>query len=185
MQAEIVVLPGDGIGPEVTRAAVRVLRAVGERYGHRFTTHEHLIGGAAIDATGEPLPAATLEACRKADAVLLGAVGGPKWTGAARGPCPPAPLRQCPAAWAARAAGSPAGGSPGRRGAAGAAPGHRATSSGLAPSTRWTPGRSGAPAARRDARGHDNVAIVLRFDDESGEVAKVVVAQRHHLSGGD
>jgi len=80
MQAEIVVLPGDGIGPEVTRAAVRVLRAVGERYGHRFTTHEHLIGGAAIDATGEPLPAATLNACRKADAVLLGAVGGPKWS---------------------------------------------------------------------------------------------------------
>lgn len=80
MHAEIVVLPGDGIGPEVARAALRVLRAVGERYGHRLTTHEHLIGGAAIDATGEPLPAATLDACRKADAVLLGAVGGPKWS---------------------------------------------------------------------------------------------------------
>jgi len=80
MQAEIVVLPGDGIGPEVTRAAVRVLHAIGERYGHRFNTHQHLIGGAAIDATGEPLPAATLDACRKADAVLLGAVGGPKWS---------------------------------------------------------------------------------------------------------
>ncbi|MCF7223252.1 3-isopropylmalate dehydrogenase [Marilutibacter chinensis] len=80
MHADIVVLPGDGIGPEVTAAAVEVLRAVGRRYGHAFGFHEHLIGGAAIDATGEPLPAATLEAARRADAVLLGAVGGPKWS---------------------------------------------------------------------------------------------------------
>ena len=79
MRADIVVLPGDGIGPEVTAAAVAVLQAAGRRYGHQFTFHEHLIGGAAIDATGEPLPADTLAACRKADAVLLGAVGGPKW----------------------------------------------------------------------------------------------------------
>ncbi len=80
MHADIVVLPGDGIGPEVTAAAVQVLLAVGKRYGHAFRFSEHLIGGAAIDATGEALPAATLEAARRADAVLLGAVGGPKWS---------------------------------------------------------------------------------------------------------
>ncbi|MGY0505026.1 3-isopropylmalate dehydrogenase [Luteimonas sp. e5] len=80
MHADIVVLPGDGIGPEVTRAAARVLDTIATRYGHRFTLHEHVIGGAAIDACGEPLPAATLQACRRADAVLLGAVGGPQWT---------------------------------------------------------------------------------------------------------
>jgi len=80
MRADIVVLPGDGIGPEVTAAAVEVLRAVAIRYGHQFNLHEHAIGGAAIDASGEPLPATTLDACRRADAVLLGAVGGPKWS---------------------------------------------------------------------------------------------------------
>ena len=80
MQADIAVLPGDGIGPEVTGAAVQVLRAVARRHGHRFTLREHAIGGAAIDATGNALPDATLDACRKADAVLLGAVGGPKWS---------------------------------------------------------------------------------------------------------
>ena len=80
MHAEIVVLPGDGIGPEVTAAAVAILRAVGHRYRHNFTFHEHAIGGAAIDACGEPLPEKTLTACRYADAVLLGAVGGPKWS---------------------------------------------------------------------------------------------------------
>ncbi|TNJ32826.1 3-isopropylmalate dehydrogenase [Arenimonas terrae] len=80
MASEIVVLPGDGIGPEVTRAAVATLQAVGRRYGHDFRFQTHLIGGAAIDATGEPLPAATLAACRQADAILLGAVGGPKWS---------------------------------------------------------------------------------------------------------
>jgi 3-isopropylmalate dehydrogenase len=80
MHAEIVVLPGDGIGPEVTAAAVEVLRAVGARYGHAFRIEEKLIGGAAIDATGEPLPADTLAAAKKSDAVLLGAVGGPKWS---------------------------------------------------------------------------------------------------------
>ena len=80
MHADIVVLPGDGIGPEVTTAAVAVLRAVGRRYRHRFELHEHAIGGAAIDACGDPLPAATLAACRSADAVLLGAVGGPQWS---------------------------------------------------------------------------------------------------------
>ncbi|MFC4726665.1 3-isopropylmalate dehydrogenase [Coralloluteibacterium thermophilus] len=76
----IAVLPGDGIGPEVTAAAVAVLRAGAERHGYRIEVSEHLVGGAAIDATGEPLPAETLAACRAADAVLLGAVGGPKWS---------------------------------------------------------------------------------------------------------
>jgi len=80
MHADIVVLPGDGIGPEVTAAAVDVLRAVAARHGHAFRFHTHAIGGAAIDATGEPLPTATLEAARRADAILLGAVGGPKWS---------------------------------------------------------------------------------------------------------
>jgi 3-isopropylmalate dehydrogenase len=80
MRAEIIVLPGDGIGPEVTAAAVEVLRAVGHRYGHAFRFDTRLIGGAAINAEGAPLSDATLEACRKADAILLGAVGGPKWS---------------------------------------------------------------------------------------------------------
>ena len=80
MHAELVVLPGDGIGPEVTAAATAVLQAVAKRHGHRFALHEHAIGGAAIDASGEPLPASTLAACKAADAVLLGAVGGPKWS---------------------------------------------------------------------------------------------------------
>lgn len=79
MNKHICILPGDGIGPEVTAQALRVLNAVGKKFGHEFTHKEALIGGAAIDATGDPLPAATLAACRAADAVLLGAVGGPKW----------------------------------------------------------------------------------------------------------
>ena len=80
MHADILVLPGDGIGPEVTAAAVDVLRAVATRYGHSFRFEEKLIGGAAIDATGEALPGDTLAAAKRADAVLLGAVGGPKWS---------------------------------------------------------------------------------------------------------
>ncbi len=80
MRAEIVVLPGDGIGPEVTNAAIAVLDAVGRRYGHVFHFDTRLIGGAAIDAEGAPLSDATLDACRNADAILLGAVGGPKWS---------------------------------------------------------------------------------------------------------
>jgi 3-isopropylmalate dehydrogenase len=75
----IVLLPGDGVGPEVTAVAQEVLARVGAKFGHTFAYDAQLIGGAAIDATGEPLPAATLEACRGADAVLLGAVGGPQW----------------------------------------------------------------------------------------------------------
>jgi len=87
MKARIVTLPGDGVGPEVTAAAVAVLQAVARQYGHEFTFDEQLIGGCAIDATGQPLPAATLDACKQADAVLLGAVGGPKWSD------PSAPVR--------------------------------------------------------------------------------------------
>ena len=71
---KICLLPGDGIGPEITEASLKVLERLGT-----FETEEHLIGGAAIDATGEPLPQATIDACKAADAVLLAAVGGPKW----------------------------------------------------------------------------------------------------------
>jgi 3-isopropylmalate dehydrogenase len=79
MNKNIVLLPGDGIGPEVTRAAAAVLRECAHEFSHQFEMHEFPIGGAAIDATGTPLPAETLDACRKADAVFLGAVGGAKW----------------------------------------------------------------------------------------------------------
>ncbi len=80
MQALIAVLPGDGIGSEVTAEGVRALTAIGAKFGHAFEFERALLGGAAIDATGEALPAATLAICRRADAVLLGAVGGPKWS---------------------------------------------------------------------------------------------------------
>lgn len=79
MEAKIVVLPGDGIGPEVVAEARKTLEVVAENNGHSFTIEEHLIGGCAIDELGEALPEKTLTACRTADAVLLGAVGGPKW----------------------------------------------------------------------------------------------------------
>ena len=79
MQATILVLPGDGIGPEVAAEGVRVLRAVAERWGHDFRFPEALLGGCAIDATGTAMPDETIAAARDADAVLLGAVGGPKW----------------------------------------------------------------------------------------------------------
>ncbi|HET7273755.1 MAG TPA: isocitrate/isopropylmalate family dehydrogenase, partial [Longimicrobiaceae bacterium] len=79
MNATILILPGDGIGPEVTAEAVRVLAAVADRWGHRWVFEEALLGGCAIDATGSALPVETLEAASRADAVLLGAVGGPKW----------------------------------------------------------------------------------------------------------
>jgi 3-isopropylmalate dehydrogenase len=80
MKAHIAVLPGDGIGPEVIAAGLACLRAVAARFGHEFELPQLPFGGAAIDAHGEPLPAATLSACRAADAVLLGAIGGPKWS---------------------------------------------------------------------------------------------------------
>ncbi len=77
----LALLPGDGIGPEVTRQAVRVLRAAAEAFGFEVTTGDHAVGGAGIDADGDPLPRATLDACLDADAVFLGAVGGPAWDG--------------------------------------------------------------------------------------------------------
>ena len=80
MHANIVVLPGDGIGPEIVSATVPVLEAIASRYDHRFRFHEHDIGGIAIDRHGTPLPEATLAAAQGADAILLGAVGGPKWS---------------------------------------------------------------------------------------------------------
>jgi 3-isopropylmalate dehydrogenase len=76
----IAVLGGDGIGGEVTAEAVRALERVADRFGHSFRFEQALLGGAAIDATGEALPTATLSLCRRADAVLLGAVGGPQWS---------------------------------------------------------------------------------------------------------
>ena len=80
MQANIVVLPGDGIGPEIVSATLPVLEAIATRHGHRFQFHEHDIGGIAIDRHGVPLPESTLAAAQRADAILLGAVGGPKWS---------------------------------------------------------------------------------------------------------
>lgn len=79
MNKKICVLPGDGIGPEIVAQALKVLKAVGDKFGHTFETEKALIGGAAIDAEQNPLPQATVAACQAADAVLLGAVGGPKW----------------------------------------------------------------------------------------------------------
>ncbi len=75
----IALLPGDGIGPEVTREAVRVLTAAAAAHDFQVAFEEHLVGGAALDACDDPLPEATLRACNQADAVLLGAVGGPTW----------------------------------------------------------------------------------------------------------
>jgi 3-isopropylmalate dehydrogenase len=79
MQAKIITLAGDGVGPEVTAQAVRVLQAIAGKFNHHFEFQAHLIGGCAIDASGKPLSDETIGACRAADAVLLGAVGGPKW----------------------------------------------------------------------------------------------------------
>ncbi len=79
MNMNIALLRGDGIGPEIVDSAVRVLEKIGEKYGHTFKFTPYLIGGAALDATGEPLPKETVEGCLASDSVLLGAVGGPKW----------------------------------------------------------------------------------------------------------
>ncbi|MCB9451634.1 MAG: 3-isopropylmalate dehydrogenase [Anaerolineaceae bacterium] len=87
MKATITVLPGDGIGPEVTTQAMTVLSKIATQYGHDFTFHEALIGGIAIDTTGTALPDATLKIAEQSDAILLGAVGGPKWSD------PTAPVR--------------------------------------------------------------------------------------------
>jgi len=80
VQFRLVVLPGDGIGPEITAEAVKVLKAVGSRFNHDFELQYGLLGGVAIDKTGVALPDDTLEICQQSDAVLLGAVGGPKWS---------------------------------------------------------------------------------------------------------
>jgi 3-isopropylmalate dehydrogenase len=79
LKANILLLPGDGIGPEVVWEAVRVLRVIAHKHGHTFEFNEHLMGGCAIDRYGVALTDETLAACKASDAVLLGAVGGPKW----------------------------------------------------------------------------------------------------------
>jgi 3-isopropylmalate dehydrogenase len=76
---ELAVLPGDGIGPEVVNEGVKVLQAIGKKFGHEFNLHYGLIGGVSIDRTGEALTGETVEMCKKCHAVLHGAVGGPKW----------------------------------------------------------------------------------------------------------
>ncbi|MGC1458538.1 MAG: 3-isopropylmalate dehydrogenase [Steroidobacteraceae bacterium] len=80
MKASITVLGGDGIGPEVAAEGVRCLGVIAQRCGHEFTLDPQPFGGAAIDLTGEPLPRATLDSCLASDAILLGAIGGPKWS---------------------------------------------------------------------------------------------------------
>jgi 3-isopropylmalate dehydrogenase len=80
VKARIAVLPGDGIGPEVIAAAVRVLQRIAQRHGHDFTLEHSPFGGVAIDEFADPLPPSTLENCLESDAVLLGAIGGPKWS---------------------------------------------------------------------------------------------------------
>jgi 3-isopropylmalate dehydrogenase len=79
VEAKLLLLPGDGIGPEVVAEAERVLKVVAGKFGHHFQTCRLPMGGNAIDSHGDPLPAETLDACRTADAILLGAVGGPRW----------------------------------------------------------------------------------------------------------
>lgn len=87
MKANIMLLPGDGIGPEILTAAVQVLDEIASKYGHEFAYNEQLIGGIAIDKTGNPLPDETLRAGEQSDAILLASVGGPKWSD------PSAPVR--------------------------------------------------------------------------------------------
>lgn len=87
MKAKIAVLPGDGIGPEVTEKAVAVLEKVAALHGHEFSFEEGLMGGIAIDKTGNPLPDETIQMCEQSNAILLGAVGGPQWSD------PTAPVR--------------------------------------------------------------------------------------------
>jgi 3-isopropylmalate dehydrogenase len=79
MDFNIIVTPGDGVGPEVVNEAIKILQAIGKRFGHNFKLNERLVGGCAIDAEGVAVSKDTIKLCKKADAVLLGAVGGPKW----------------------------------------------------------------------------------------------------------
>lgn len=81
MKYSIALLKGDGIGPEIVDSAVEVLKKIGVKFGHEFEFTPYLIGGCAIDETGEPLPEETVKGCLASDSVLLGAVGGPKWDG--------------------------------------------------------------------------------------------------------
>ncbi len=79
MNYHIAVIKGDGIGPEIVTEAMKVLEEIGKKYGHTFEFEEVLMGGIAIDQTGCPLPEETIKACKKADSILFGAIGGPKW----------------------------------------------------------------------------------------------------------
>ena len=79
MSKQILILAGDGIGPEIVKAAEQVLARVNEKFNLDLTWEQGLLGGAAIDANGSPYPDVTSEQAKKADAILLGAVGGPKW----------------------------------------------------------------------------------------------------------
>lgn len=79
MKYNIALVAGDGIGPEVTDGAVKVLKKIGEKYGHEFVFTPYLAGGCAIDKCGKSLPEETLEGCKNSDSILFGAVGGPKW----------------------------------------------------------------------------------------------------------
>jgi 3-isopropylmalate dehydrogenase len=79
MEKRIAVLPGDGIGKEITKGAIEILETIGERFHHTFSFTYGEIGGSAVDATGVPLPDETISLCKESDAILLGAVGGPKW----------------------------------------------------------------------------------------------------------
>ncbi|WP_315077950.1 3-isopropylmalate dehydrogenase [uncultured Clostridium sp.] len=79
MKYNVAVIPGDGIGPDIVTEAVKVLNVVGEKFGHKFEYNYVMAGGCSIDRTGEALPKETLDICKKSDAVLLGAVGGPRW----------------------------------------------------------------------------------------------------------
>ena len=81
MNKRIVVVAGDGIGPDVCNEAIKVMERTAGKFGHRFTFEKHLFGGCSIDAYGVPLTDETLDACKRSDSVLLGAVGGPKWDG--------------------------------------------------------------------------------------------------------
>jgi 3-isopropylmalate dehydrogenase len=92
LRKTIAVLPGDGIGPEVTQAAVQIIKDCASAFGHHFEFREFPFGGKAIDSCGAPLPSDTLSGCRAADAVLLGAIGGPKWEGLPFGTRPEAGL---------------------------------------------------------------------------------------------
>ena len=80
MEALITLLPGDGIGPEVTSSGKKILSTIEEIYDHKFSYEEKLIGGSAIDAGHLPLPEETIASCRESNAIILGAVGGPKWS---------------------------------------------------------------------------------------------------------